>query len=298
MQPYRQSGVALVIVMWLVAALSLLASGLVATTRADVRGTQVLKQFAMHAALGDAAIRLAASQLKLEPLVDHPVVFRFTLEGYGIEVQVLPASAFINLNGASLELLRDALQFGADLPEAQAQLLAERIVDWRDPDDAALPNGAERAAYEAAQSPFRPRNGPFESVDDLIQVIGMNLDLHDRIRGLFTTQGGAQGVDPRFAPPAVLRILAAGNAGQVERIMSARQAQDPLFDMTGLTQQHLAQTASGPYRFMATYRAEQVELARARWIDFSAPRPELPWAELAAEPVESVEIAPEGGRGL
>lgn len=294
----RQAGVALVVVMWLVAALSLLASGLVATTRADVRATQVLKQFATHAALGDAAIRLAASQLKLVPLVDHPAVFRFVVEDYEMEVQVLPASAFVNLNGASLELLRDTLLYGAGLAEDQAQMLAERIVDWRDPDEDPLPSGAELSAYEASQSPFRPRNGPFESVDDLIQVLGMNLDLHDKLRGLFTTQGGAQGVDPRFAPPAVLHVLAAGSAGPVAQIMSARRAQDPLSDMTGLTQQHLAQGASGPYRFVATHRMEQSELMRARWIELSSSKPEMPWTELVTEPVESAETVPEGERGL
>lgn len=294
----RQSGVALVVVMWLVAALSLLVSGLVATTRADVRGTQVLKQFAAHAALGDGAIRLAASQLKVTPLVDRSPVFQFNLDGYAVVVDVLPASAFVNLNSASIELLRDTLQFGADLPEAQAQMLAERIADWRDLDEDALPGGAERLAYEAAGSRFRPRNGPFESVDDLIQVLGIDLDVHDKLRGLLTTHGGAQGVDPRFAPPAVLRVLAAGNAGVVERMLSARRAQDPVFDMTGLTQQHLAQISSGPYRILASHRTEQALLVRARWIELAASRPELPWTELSAEPVESFETDTEVERGL
>lgn len=292
-----QQGVALVVVMWLVAALSMLAAGLVLTTRADLRGTQVLKQSAVHAALGDAAIRLAASRLKLEPPQDHPAVFHFALEGYGLDVEVVPASAFVNLNNAPLELLRDALRFGAGLDEEQAQVLAERIVDWRDPDDEPLPGGAEFPAYEAAQSPFRPRNGPFESVDDLIQVLGMSFDLHDKLRGLFTTQGSAQGVDPRFAPPAVLGALAAGNASAVERIMNARRAQDPLSDMTSLTQQYLASNASGPYRFVALHRTEQAVLVRSRWIELSSSRPEMPWTELATDPVESFELMPEGAHG-
>lgn len=295
---FSQSGVALVVVMWLVAALSLLVSGLVATTRADLRGTQALKQFAVHAALGDGAIRLAASQLKVAPFVDRSLAFQFNLDGYELAVEVLPASAFVNLNSASIELLRDTLQFGADLPEAQAQVLAERIADWRDPDEDPLPGGAERPAYEAAGSRFRPRNGPFESVDDLIQVLGVNLELHDKLRGFLTTHGGASGVDPRFAPPAVLRVLAAGNAGVVERLLDARRAQDPVFDMTGLTQQHLAQTSSGPYRILATHRTERALLVRARWIELSAPGPELPWTELSAEPVESLETDTEVERGL
>lgn len=289
----QQGGAALVLVMWLVAALSILASGLAATARVDLRGTQMLKEFALHAALGDAAIRLAASQLSIKPLEDAPAWFEFDFEGRLIEVEVVPASALINLNHAPVELLHDLFFYAGELDEAQAQMLAERVIDWRDGDEDPLPNGAEEAAYVAAQSPFRPRNGLFETVDDLIQVLGINLDLHDRIRRLVTTLGDGQGVDPRFAPPAVLAVLASGNADMVARIIDARLAQDPLTDMTGLNQSHLAQGASGPYRFTARHRGDRFELSRVRWIQLGGSS----WRELRAEAVESVALAGESADG-
>lgn len=292
-----QRGAALVLVMWLIAALSLLASGLASTARVDLRATQALKEFAVHAALGDAAIRLAASQLTVKPLDEGPASFAFDLGGRLLEVEVVPATGLINLNHAPLELLRDLFQQAGELDEPQAQTLAERVIDWRDADEDPMPDGAEEAAYVAAQSPFRPRNGAFESVDDLIQVLGMSLDLHDRIRRLVTTLGEGQGVDPRFASPAVLAVLASGNAATVTRILDARSAQDPLTDMTGLHQPHLIQSASGPYRFSARYRSEHFELSRVRWIQLGGSGTGAPWVELSTEAVESVALDAESADG-
>lgn len=293
-----QQGLALVVVMWLVAALTLLVTGLSATTRADLRGTQNLRLFAEHEALGDAVIRLAAAQMLVEPIEDRPLHFSYLVEGHELQVEVLPASAFVNLNLASEALLRDTLQFGADVPEHNAQVLAERIVDWRDADDAALPNGAERDAYEAAGSSFRPRNGPFESVDDLIQVLGMSLNLHDKMRGLVTVSGSSSGVDPRFAPPEVLMVLAAGNPAAALRIVDARRSTDPLSDMTGLTQEHLAMGQASPYRFEASRQEDGVRLVRVRWIELGrgGANSALPWHELFSEPVRS-HADSENGRG-
>lgn len=280
---------ALIVVMWLVAALTILVTSLVSTTRADLRGTQNVRQFVEHESLGDGAIRLAAAQMLVEPLQDRPLELVYHLEGQDFGVEILPASAFVNINQASEELLRDTLQFGGGLSPREAQVLAERIIDWRDADDAALPNGAERDAYEAANSPFRPRNGPFESVDDLIQVLGMTLDLHDRLRRLVTTQGSSAGVDPHFAPFDVLMVLAAGNPAAVARIVEARRGADPLSDMTGLTQQHIAQGSGGPFRFEAWRQEGGLRLTRVRWIELGrgGSNAALPWHELSSEPVRS-----------
>jgi len=296
--PGASAGMALVVVMWIVAALSVLVTGFVATTRADLRGAQNIRTFAEHASVGDAAITLAAASMLTTPDM-RPGVFEYHIEGLTVNVQVLPAAAFVDLNKASVELLRDTLLYGAGLAEGDAEALAERLVDWRDSDEDALPKGAENPAYEAAGSPFRTRGGPFESVDDLMQVLGVNFELHDRLRSLLTTHGASAGVDPRYAPAAVLTVLAAGNAGAVDRVLSARSVNDPLTDMTGLTQQHLAQASGRLYRFDAWRQDGNLRLSRVRWLDLSRPGPAgVPWSELGAEPVMSELLSMERADGV
>lgn len=281
---------ALVAVMWLVAALSILVMSLVATTKADVRSTHSMRAFIEHEARGDAAIRVAAAQLLVTPLTDGPRVVEVLFDDQVITVDVVPAAAFVNINTASIELLRDTLRYGAGLAEADAQVLAERIVDWRDPDDAALPNGAERDAYVAAGSVFRPRNGPFETVDDLIQVLGMELDIHDKISGLLTTYGGAAGVDPTYASPEVLMVLAAGGEGAVDAILAARDAGRPAPLVSGLNQQYVGASSSGPYRFRARQQHGDVVLSRVRWIELAGGGDGMPWREIGAEAVRSEQV--------
>lgn len=296
---FTSSGLALIAVMWLVAALSVLVTGIIATARADLRTTQNFRLFAEHAAAGDAAIRLAAVTMLMAPTASGPVKFQFAFEGRTLNVEVYPASGFVDLNHASTDLLRETLAYGAELPENDARILADRIADWRDPDRSSLPEGAERPEYEAAQSRFRPRDGPFESVDDLVQVLGVSLDLHDKLRGLLTTRGESPGVDPRYAPAPVLAVLAAGNIRAVDRILAARARNDPLIDMTGLKQEYLADASTLHYRFEAWRQEGDLRLSRVRWLDLGrVSSTGIPWIEFDAEPVTAERVVREYPSGV
>lgn len=52
--------------------------------------------------------------------------------------------------------------------------LADSVVDWLDPDDAARPNGAEGEFYRAQKPPVLPANAPVASVGELRRVRWMN----------------------------------------------------------------------------------------------------------------------------
>lgn len=289
--PCRQPGVALVAVLWMVAALSLLATALAADTRAQLRGAQVARAFAEAAALGDAAIQLAA----LDMSSGAPPVTRLTRRAYRldadvIEVEIVPASGFVDLNDASEPLLHDLFRYGAGLDESAADTLAQRLIDWQDPDPAALPLGAEDEDYAEAGVPYRTRGGPLETTEDLLQVLGVDFDVYDRLRDLVTVYSGAAGVDPLAAPPAVLQVLAGGNAEAAARIAAARDAGEPLIDTTALVQAHLVAASGLVYRLEARVRTSGgLILARGRWVDLGARGAAgQPWRTLRIEPVHGV----------
>ena len=282
-------GVALVVVMWLVAALALLVTALIAGNRADLRGAVNHRLFVEHAALGDAAIRRVAVQLKYatERQV-RPFRADVSFAGQILTVSAVPAGGFINLNAAPLELLHALFVHAAGLPDQQATVLASRILDWRDPDDAALPSGAENDQYVAAGTPFLTRGGGFATVDDLVQVLGVSLDVHDRIRSLVTVHGAMSGVDPRYAPAGVLAVLAKGRLDLVDGILAARLADDPVIDTTALEQQFLASTSDSLYRMEASRTVDGMRLTRVLWIDLAAHGAGgVPWRELAVEAVRA-----------
>lgn len=86
-------------------------------------------------------------------------------------------SAKLNINVATAEQLTRLLeQVAPELQEGEegytvAQLV-DALLDWRDPDEAPLPNGAESDYYRGLKVPYRCKNGPFETVEELLMVRG------------------------------------------------------------------------------------------------------------------------------
>jgi hypothetical protein len=104
------------------------------------------------------------------------------------------------------------------MEEADTRVLAARIVDWRDVDDAAGLHGAERAEYRQAGRSSGPRNGPFETVAELRQVLGAEA-LGDKALDAFTVYSHAR--EPQmqaFSEPGEL-------AGQAVRLHACATAQ-------------------------------------------------------------------------
>jgi len=289
----RCRGVAVVAVMWIVAALALLVVGMAAGTRADIRAAQVARAEAEASAFGDAAIQLAALEMRTsaEPL-RTAAMREYEFEGRPIQVDIRPVEGYIDLNNASDTLLRDLFLIGAGLPQEQAEALAQRVVDWRDPDQMPLPLGAENDAYQAAGSPNLTRGEKLTQPEDLLQILGMTLDVYDKIEH-FVTVFGASGVDPKAATPAVLAILAKGNIELASKIAAARDSGDPAIDMTGLEQAHLAAASGNRFRVEARLETDGRLVSRVRWIDFSEPGPfGLPWRTLRVEPPRGITPQP------
>jgi DNA uptake protein ComE-like DNA-binding protein len=90
-------------------------------------------------------------------------------EGGGILYGVNDEESRLNVNVAQTnELLQ--------LPNMTSDVMAS-IVDWRSPTNVVLPGGAEAPYYESLQPSYEPRNGPFETVRELLMVRGVTSQL-------------------------------------------------------------------------------------------------------------------------
>ena len=78
-------------------------------------------------------------------------------------------SAKLNLNTATSGMLQK-------LPQMTANLAAA-IIDWRDNDSTPSDNGAEDETYGRLTSPYRCKNAPFESIEELRLVYGFTPDI-------------------------------------------------------------------------------------------------------------------------
>jgi general secretion pathway protein K len=66
-----------------------------------------------------------------------------------------------------------------ELGEEEAKGIVEAVVDWIDENDDALGfGGAESSYYQGLETPYAPRNGPMEFVEELLLVRGITPELY------------------------------------------------------------------------------------------------------------------------
>jgi competence ComEA-like helix-hairpin-helix protein len=100
-------------------------------------------------------------------------------EGGGIVYGVSDEESRLNINSASTESLAKLNGMSAEIAAA--------INDWRDGDNAVSPGGAEAEYYLSLQPPYQPRNGPLQTLRELLMVKGISPDL---LLGKDTHQNG------------------------------------------------------------------------------------------------------------
>lgn len=96
------------------------------------------------------------------------------VRGNAIRYGLADESAKLNLNLLDrLQLDEDQVQaWLMNLPGMTASI-ADALLDWIDTDDTKRPEGAESDVYEALPQPYKARNGPLESLDELLLIRGV-----------------------------------------------------------------------------------------------------------------------------
>ncbi len=132
----------------------------------------------------------------------------------------------ININTSDAGTLTRILQIAGDLDPQSAEEIAYNIIDWRDSDSTfEHPNyGAEDDYYNHLQAPYAAKNAPFEVIDELLLVKGINRALFDKMKE-FLTPFGSGATNINTAAKEV--ILALGvNEPLANKIMNYRKGAD------------------------------------------------------------------------
>jgi hypothetical protein len=203
--PARQHGVALAIVVWFIAAMSLLVGGIVYQAKLETRAVQMHIAQAKVAAAGDGAIALmlASTTSPSDSIGSAASELVFRLGDLPVLVQLVPLGGLIDLNSAPRELLVPLLKT-TGVPAEEAELLADNVIKWRSP---------------SLAGPGRR----LDSIENLIQVEGFDRLRIDALRDLVRAGSSASaGFDPRRAPPDVLAVFA-GQDPDRAAVLAGRQ---------------------------------------------------------------------------
>jgi general secretion pathway protein K len=117
-------------------------------------------------------------------------------------VRLIDEGGKINLNRINEDMLRRIFtNLGID--EARRNILVDSIMDWRDPDDLHRTNGAENDYYLAQTPAYTAKNGPLDSVEDLLWIRGMTPEL---FYGFDDAEDATAGDRPRVALKDIFTI--------------------------------------------------------------------------------------------
>jgi len=170
---HREDGSALLFVLWASLLLSVLLVGVVALTHQQIRLAASGRDRAQADAVLRSALELAAYDVAtIGRSASRDFPREFFLQGHRVQVDINPRGAVTDLNMADeSQLTRMLMRAGQG--SAEARVLAQRILDWRDNDDRRRDVGAEQGDYPVDWR-GRPQNRPFLEVSELHAVLGMS----------------------------------------------------------------------------------------------------------------------------
>ena len=221
-----QSGIALVLALWLTVLLTVIASGFAFSMRSEALATRNAVSLAQARAIADGAVERMAFEL-MRPRNPDAWTFdgqphRWTEGSATVVASAVDEAAKIDLNAAPDALLRNVLIVTGGLDEPAANALVDAIADWRDPDELRRPNGAELPEYRAAGLKYGPANAPFETVGEMARVLGMTPAVFRRVARVATVYSRQPGINAATAGRDVLLAIPNATAETVDAYIDQR----------------------------------------------------------------------------
>lgn len=227
-------GVALIAALWLVVAIAVVALqfslaakerrvlGLSAAERGVGRGA-ALGALALTQAQLDYLLRVAPTNAAAlsgtrsgDPWLGADSIYSVPVyvDSMRVDVQLLDLGRRLNINDLTEDQFRTFFSYVLN-DYTTADHLAQTIMDWTDVDDIARPNGDEQDGYIKKGLLALPANGPFRSVDELLDVEGMTPAIYAQVAPYLTVFGTGT-VNINDAPVPVLRAI----PGMTDQILS------------------------------------------------------------------------------
>lgn len=225
----RERGIALLVVIWVLALLAVLIVGFSGDARTELLVARNHYESASARAIADAGVSLAIlGILDPQPEAQWPADGRVREVSYAdgtIRIRIQDEGGKIDLNAAPPELLAGLLSTAGGLAPGDAGSLAQAIDAYRQAQQQVEAPAGRRGT---PRTMVRRQANAFRVSEDLRLVPGVTREIYGRIAPFVTVYSSVGDVDPLTAPPEVLRSLPGVNAGEVQAFLAARAQQGPI----------------------------------------------------------------------
>lgn len=113
--------------------------------------------------------------------------------------------------------------------------VVDSILDWRDIDNLTRPEGAEKDYYLGLPRPYRPKNGYFDSPEELLMVRGVTADLvyggpdHPGLRDVVSVYNKTRTINARTMSAATMQMLFGLDADTAASLAAQRDGDPTAF---------------------------------------------------------------------
>jgi general secretion pathway protein K len=207
-------GVALIMVLWVMAILSVMALEFSFAMRTEINITKNHKEDLQRYAMAEGGVQRAITELiykndarlqqsrktlslDLEEIppeqrewVADGRSYTLPFDQGSCEIRIMSEGGKVNINIVSEVLLRKIIgQLG--LEGEERDVVVDSILDWRDPNDFYRANGAENDYYLSLKEPYYCKNGNLDSIEELLLIRGITPDLFHGKKGTPEGEGGS-----------------------------------------------------------------------------------------------------------
>lgn len=194
-----QGGAALIMVIWVLAALSIILSEFVFSSRTSLNAARNRKMDATSYYLALGAFSLAVDEISgdyqyLLPGDGGGVIFMHkgeqneegqeypvregTIPGAGkYFYQITDEESKMNINSVDRKQLVEFFRLLGIPMGVERDTIVDSILDWRDSNDMHRLNGAEDDYYQSLAPPYSAKNNDFDSAEELLLVKGMTREI-------------------------------------------------------------------------------------------------------------------------
>lgn len=189
----NQEGIILIIVLWVLTILMVIVLSFSVMTRSETYATLAYREGLDKKFIAEAGIERGITELFYRNvyrgqamLEEDKKVWRtdgtpytVTFSGGWFTVRIFDESGKIDintLNDLSGIILKNLL-IASGVADQEASVIVDSILDWKDADDFKRLNGAENDYYLSLPKPYKAKNAKFDTLEELLLVKGINLDI-------------------------------------------------------------------------------------------------------------------------
>lgn len=239
---HAERGIALIVVLWVLAVLMVTVLSFSFSTRTETQATIFFRDNAERKFLAEAGLQRALMELfyrrqnaantvilpGTEVWKADGTVYHGAAGSGSYAVSITGESGKIDLNYVPDVLLKNLL-LNQGVGEETADTVVDSVMDWRGPSGGlARLHGAGNDYYESLPVPYKVKNAPFDTVEELLLVKGMTPAIlygdgtRKGIADFLTVNAGVATININYASKEVLMAIPGMSADAADAVIKYR----------------------------------------------------------------------------